>query len=206
MTGRACSFVGVNDYASFDDKRVKHLELIQGVITRLGNDGFLVKGWTLTIVGAIIGLAVNSKSGDLALVALVPSLAFWGLDAYFLSAERRYRALYDLVARQSPDVDPFFMSATSATFLARLPAGGRDSGWRCTLWRPVLRTFYIALVAATLVVAFILTQTGDAGSLASGGRQPSRMRSATSAFSVSFIGRPGGQMLPNPSRDQRGTT
>lgn len=51
--GVTCSPMG-DDYESFEDRRIKHLELIQAVVGRLGNDGFLMKGWALTVAGAFL--------------------------------------------------------------------------------------------------------------------------------------------------------
>lgn len=38
-------------YESFEDQRIKHLDMLQAVIGRLGNDSFLVKGWAVTVAG-----------------------------------------------------------------------------------------------------------------------------------------------------------
>ncbi len=38
------------------EKKLKHLEFIQNTITRMANNSFLLKGWTITVVGALIGL------------------------------------------------------------------------------------------------------------------------------------------------------
>lgn len=125
---------------------MKHLEFIQAVITRLGNNGFLVKGWALTITVALLGFSVNSTNWRLALVALGPSLLFWGVDAYFLQAERLYRELYKKVSRDPSKVEPFDMDASSADFWQTLPSEvAKGLKWRKTLWRPVLRNFYVAL-------------------------------------------------------------
>jgi len=35
--------------------------MVQAVITRLGNDSFLVKGWAVTVNGVFLGFAVSSK-------------------------------------------------------------------------------------------------------------------------------------------------
>jgi hypothetical protein len=73
-----------DDYGSFEPERIKHLELIQAVVRRLGNDGFLMKGWALTVAGAFYGFAINKSKWQLAVAALVPTAIFWGLDSYFL--------------------------------------------------------------------------------------------------------------------------
>ena len=146
-------------YDAFTAERIKHLELIQNVIGRLGNDAFLVKGWAVTVEGVFLGLAVQNHASGLAVVALIPSLAFWGLDTYFLRSERLFRALYDEVRKQSPAVEPFFMAATTETFVERVSTseGTRNIGSRWhTAWRPTLWVFYLALIAAALVVALVV--------------------------------------------------
>ena len=80
------------------DAKHKHLECIQGVINRLASDSFRIKGWNVVLVAAlIILLAREGDTGLAPLVALVPVLAFWGLDGYFLRQEHLFRALYDHV-------------------------------------------------------------------------------------------------------------
>jgi hypothetical protein len=36
-----------------DENKRKHLEFIQGVITRMNTSSFLIKGWTITLVSAL---------------------------------------------------------------------------------------------------------------------------------------------------------
>lgn len=143
------------DYDSFEDHRIKHLEMIQAVIGRLGNDSFLVKGWAVTVAGVFFGFAVNKSDAGLAVVSLLPTLLFWGLDTYFLRAERLFRVLYDHVRRPSSSVEPFLMAATSPTFVKALPLGReRDaaSAWK-TFKSTTLLIFYAGLVLSALVVA-----------------------------------------------------
>ena len=42
----------IHGHPPLDEVVVKHLELIQAVITRLANNSFLMKGWALTVTGA----------------------------------------------------------------------------------------------------------------------------------------------------------
>lgn len=57
---------------------VKHLEMIQGVINRLGHDSFLVKGWSMTIL--VVGIIIISRSemqfGLFVLAFLIPVIRF----------------------------------------------------------------------------------------------------------------------------------
>lgn len=78
---------------------VKHLEMIQGVISRLAHDSFLVKGWSMTLLAAgVIFITRGEVRSDCVILAfIVPVFGFWVLDAYFLWQERLFRQLYDEV-------------------------------------------------------------------------------------------------------------
>lgn len=80
-----------------NEHTIKHLELIQAVITRLAQNSFAYKGWSVVIVSAIFALAAKEISPRYLLIALIPTLAFWGLDAYYLRQERLFRKHYDAV-------------------------------------------------------------------------------------------------------------
>lgn len=96
-----------------DEDRRKHLELIQGIISRMANNSFLLKGWSVTLVAGLFALADKDTNHRLALVAYLPAIAFWGLDAYFLSQERRFRSLYDHVRRQLPGATDYSMDTST---------------------------------------------------------------------------------------------
>ena len=70
------------------DKKLKHLELVQGVINRMANNSFMLKGWAVTLVAGIFALAGKDTDKLYFLVAYIPVLVFWGLDAYYLLQER----------------------------------------------------------------------------------------------------------------------
>jgi hypothetical protein len=76
-----------------EDKR-KHLDLLQAAITRMAANSYLLKGWCVTLATALFGFSAKEGAPRLALVALLPILAFWGLDAYYLGLERKFRELY----------------------------------------------------------------------------------------------------------------
>jgi hypothetical protein len=54
----------------------------------------MIKGWTITIVTAMLALAGTWKEPILAIVALVPILVFWILDSLYLANERCFVSLY----------------------------------------------------------------------------------------------------------------
>jgi hypothetical protein len=79
----------------------KHLELIQQVVTRMNSNSFQLKGWSVTLVAALFALSVTEANKVFAGLAIVPIMAFWLLDAYYLGMERCYRDLYDLLRVKS---------------------------------------------------------------------------------------------------------
>ena len=91
-----------------DDKNsvIKHLEMTQGVINRLGNNSFLLKGWSMTIIA--LSMVLTARYGlqnpYIILAFFLPVLGFWVLDGYFLWQERLFRKVYDEV-RQKTDTD-----------------------------------------------------------------------------------------------------
>lgn len=137
--------------------QIKHMEMIQAVITRLAGNSFLVKGWAVTIATALLGFAVSRNESRLAWIALAPVLLFWWLDAYYLYAERLFRGLYEQVRRSDPKVEPFYMAATSKSFVDELKSGGvADWAFRDAFWRPAVCVFHLALVAASVLVAVVI--------------------------------------------------
>ncbi len=68
------------------EKVVKHLEMIQGVINRLGHDSFLLKGWSMTVIVAATVLAARFGLPHpyFILLLFLPVVGFWLLDGYFL--------------------------------------------------------------------------------------------------------------------------
>ena len=89
------------------EKVVKHLEMIQAVINRLGRNSFFLKSWSLlTILPAVIVLITKQELQNPGGVLgfLIPILGFWILDGYFLWQERLFRKVYDEI-RQQTDTD-----------------------------------------------------------------------------------------------------
>lgn len=77
----------------------KHLEFTQGVINRMGQNSFFIKGWTVTLVSALFALAAKDASQKFVIVAYFPTIAFWLLDSYYLYQERLFRQVYDHVRK-----------------------------------------------------------------------------------------------------------
>jgi hypothetical protein len=154
----------MHEYGDFDAHQVKHLEMIQAVVARMGNNAFLIKGWAITVAGAFVGFAVDRNQWTLAAASIVPTLLFWILDASFLRNERLFRHLFIRVT--TGEEKPFFMGATSKSYVMQIKAEAKQdeskedvsSRFR-TFWRETLLLFYGAIILMALVVAVIICRS-----------------------------------------------
>lgn len=85
------------------EKIIKHLEMTQAVINRLGSNSFLLKGWSMTVIVTTMVLIAryDMQNPYIVLAVMFPVLGFWILDGYFLWQERLFRQVYDEVRVQS---------------------------------------------------------------------------------------------------------
>ncbi len=86
-----------------DQDKVKHLEFIQAVITRMNTNSFQIKGWCITIASALLALYASTKNELFILISVAPTFIFWLLDSYYLMQERKFRGLYKDVAEISTE-------------------------------------------------------------------------------------------------------
>jgi hypothetical protein len=94
------------------EKKLRHLEMIQGVVNRLAHCSFLLKGWSVVLFSALFALAVGDTQPLFVCVASLPGIAFWVLDVYFLRQERLFRRLYDYVRILEDDAIDFSMDTS----------------------------------------------------------------------------------------------
>lgn len=148
-------------YQGFSDSRIKHLDMVQAVVSRLGGNGFVIKGWAVTVAGAFQGFGITRENAWLALAGGLPTCLFWFLDASFLRSERAFRLLFERI--RTGDVEPFFMNATAPDYLESLDERQRASvAWQSTILRPSLLYFYAALIISAVAVALFIGIWGDA--------------------------------------------
>jgi hypothetical protein len=128
------------------EAKLKHLEMIQAVISRMAHNSFLLKGWSVTLTSALFVLAANDAKPQFILVALFPALMFWGLDGYFLWQERLFRALYDRV--RVADLVDYSMNTA--------PCLGETKSWWQTIRSKTLLAFHGVIVAAVVITAILV--------------------------------------------------
>lgn len=126
----------------------KHLEFIQGVITRMAKCSFMIKGWAIAIATA--GITLLSKQ-EIRFLYFFPVfiliIGLWALDGFFLSQERMYRALYNKVRKE--DNTDFDMNASVFN-------SGKNS-WICSTFSKTLLLFYGIIFAAVIIFFIIAT-------------------------------------------------
>src|SRR5438132_11650719 len=74
---------------------IAHLNMLQGIITRLAGNSAQCKTWCITIVAAIVAFAGAMKNEKLVALAIIPLAIFGLLDATYLANEQAYRDLYN---------------------------------------------------------------------------------------------------------------
>lgn len=77
-----------------------HLQILQGVIQRMASNSTSCKAWCITIVSAILVLIADKDKPELAWLALLPSVLFLALDAYYLALEKAFRASYNAFVKK----------------------------------------------------------------------------------------------------------
>lgn len=95
------------------ESKINHLQMIQSVISRMGNNSFSIKGWTIAIMVALYALIGEEDNNNAIFIATIPILVMWLLDAYYLLLERKFRRLYDDVRKKNEDEIDFDMNFNS---------------------------------------------------------------------------------------------
>lgn len=135
----------------------KEIDLIQNCINRMSNNSFLLKGWLITIIAAVVTLSQKDLNIVVFFVLFFSTLIFWGLDAFFLRTEKEYREMYEWMLekrRQNSrelqyDLNPKrFDSQVGSIF--------------CIMRSPVLAGFYLyILITVILVTLYLSCPIGD---------------------------------------------
>jgi len=130
------------------DRKLKHLDFLQGVINRLSTNSFLLKGWSVILVSALFALSAKDSHIGFVYLAYIPAIVFWGLDGYFLSQERKYRKLYEKISNLEPNNINFSMSTKEFDGVA-----GVD--WGSATLSKTLIPFHGVLIVAIIIVMLI---------------------------------------------------
>ncbi len=129
-----------------DEKKLRHLEMIQAVISRMAQNSFTIKAWTVTLVAGLFALAADKSDPVFVLITFVPVIAFWILDGYFLWQERLFRRLYDLTRKGVGNTD-YSMDTNSVMQEVHC--------WACAIISNTLLIFYGVLIATLILISMM---------------------------------------------------
>lgn len=130
------------------EKKLKHLDFLQLIITRMNVNSFFLKGWAVTLVSALFAFAAKDTKISYVLITYISTPLFWFLDGYYLSQERQYRSLYNVVKDKDEAAIDFDLNAR--------PYNKGRNMWLTSVFSPTLYVFYGTLILITLIVMFII--------------------------------------------------
>lgn len=99
---------------SLKEYMLKEIDIIQDIIRRMAFNSFIIKGWAVTLV--VVTLLLKGTLFQQAVIAFIPLLVFWFLDAYFLWQERMYRKLYEWVVNNRLKTDEYLFDVNAYRF------------------------------------------------------------------------------------------
>lgn len=127
--------------------------MIQGIISRMASNSFLLKGWSVTLISALFALAANDANQFFLYLAYFPCVAFWSLDGYFVWQEKIYRKLYEEVSAKDSGIIDFDMNATKFE-------EDVDS-WFSVCFSTTLLLFHGVIFGVIVLTMFITISTGS---------------------------------------------
>ena len=131
------------------EKKLKHLEMLQAIISRMATNSFLLKGWNVVLVSAIFALASTESKSALIFLAYLPAVMFWLLDGYFLRQEQLFRKLYDKVRATSENDIDFSMNT--------IPVETEVASWLRVAFSRTLLLFHGAILLTITAVWLVPT-------------------------------------------------
>jgi len=139
----------MEDKANLKEYMLKEIDIVQDIIKRMAFNSFMIKGWAITLV--VVTLLLKGAKHQV-LIAFIPLLVFWFLDAYFLWQERMYRKLYDWVISNRLKTDEHLFDMNAYRFKDKVQSRFR------IMFSITLGWFYgsIAVLIAIYAVAIFL--------------------------------------------------
>jgi hypothetical protein len=135
-----------------DMEKIKHLEFVQNIVTRMNANSFQIKSWSITITAALLALYAGNSNSNFIIVAIFPIVLFWLLDTYYLQQERKFRAVYNNIAGLREDA----FKIRSFEMAIENYKGGRFCYFRVMCSKTIL-PLYLLPICGLLIGWFILT-------------------------------------------------
>ncbi len=127
------------------ENKLKHLEFIQNIISRMASNSFLLKGWAVTIITALIAISIDQNNSGYFIVAYFPIIIFWLLDTYYLKQERLFRHLYNEVRKKDESEIDFSM-----------PVKSKKENYFKILFSVTIGLFYVGSIITISLIYFLI--------------------------------------------------
>ncbi len=128
----------------------QHLEFVQNVITRMANNSFQIKGFTMVMATLLAGLWGESKNLTFLWLLIPFSIMCAWVDAYYLHLERKYRELYKRSVTQLGEKH----SLTEIYNMDVRPIS--CSYWRCLFSKSMVMPYLIILLMVGAILCYSL--------------------------------------------------
>ncbi|MTQ41958.1 MULTISPECIES: hypothetical protein [unclassified Streptococcus] len=94
------------------ESKLKHIDIVQSTISRMAQNSFAIKGWTITILVGLFVFLQNDEFRNNIFIYLIPIIFFWLLDSYYLWQERLFRKLYNDIIDNVTEESDLSMNVT----------------------------------------------------------------------------------------------
>jgi len=141
----------MEDKLTLKEYMLKEIEIIQDIIKRVAFNSFMIKGWAITLV--VVTLLLKGTRFQV-LIAFIPLLVFWFLDAYFLWQERMYRELYNWVISNRLKTDEHLFDMNAYRFKDKVQSKFR------IMFSITLGWFYGSIAVLVIIYGLILFTKG----------------------------------------------
>ena len=126
------------------DEKLKHLEMIQNIVNRMASSSFLLKGWTVIFVAAVLGFSLKDSNAPYLWIAAIPACSFWALDGFYLRREKLFRKLYEKVRKSKSDDLDFSMDTSLVEHEVK--------NWFCVCRSKTIWLFHLPILAVIILV------------------------------------------------------
>ena len=130
-----------------DEKIIKSLEFLQGIITRLNTNSFSIKCFAITVFGLLVTLYIEKGNILYIYADAICVIIFALMDSMYLNNERKFRKIYDTIINNSNDEDlKVFLYSTKSV---------KNTRFIQSLFSFSIQFVYLSLLVPLIVVIII---------------------------------------------------
>ena len=128
-----------------------HLGITQSVIQRMASNSSSCKAWCITLVSAILVMIADKGKPQYAVIAFIPTILFFILDAYYLTLERMFRKSYNSFVEKLHSGN-----ITASDLYAMSPSGSLAKDVFKSFLSFSIWPFYLTLLGMILITKIII--------------------------------------------------